>query len=159
MSNKQIVNYMSPSWPKQPGYSHECGVNEVYKTLPDPWPFERPVAGPTSMKHIYTGVPNYYPDMHVYRPVNTLYGADFSQIGPYGKRESYTYKVYPLTHRHAREVREYANYMLPYMSYTDWTLYPVIQDASLNLTDRSLPSPSESATSLNNTYMKKHKYN
>ncbi len=152
MSNKQIVNYMNPSYPKQPHFDPNCGVNQIYKTLPQPWPWEESVAGPTSMKHIYTGIPNYYPPMRIYRPVGTMYEADFSQIGPYGQRFSYHSKMYPLTHRHVREVREYADYMLPYISPEQRTLYPRTKDASLNLPTRALPSETQSATSLINTY-------
>ena len=152
MSNKQIVNYMDPSYPKQPRFNPSCGVNEVYKTLPQPWPWEEYVAGPASMKHIYTGIPNYYPPMRIYRPVGTMYEADFSQIGPYGQRISYTSKMYPLTHRHAREVSEYADYILPYVYPEQRTLLPITRDTSLNLHFRSLPSETESRTSLINTY-------
>ena len=88
--------------------------------------------------------------MRINRPVGTMYEADFSQIGPYGKRLSYHSKMYPLTHRHAREVREYADYMLPYV-YPE-PLLPITRDASLNFPLRALPSESESATSLINTY-------
>lgn len=152
MSNKQIVNYMDPTYPRQPHYDPNCGVNEVYKTLPNPWPWERSVAGPASMKHLYTGIPNYYPPMHISRPVGTMYEADFSQIGPYGKRFSYHSKMYPLTSRHAREVREYANYFLPYVYPEDRTLWPRTRDASLDQYLKSLPSESGAATSLINTY-------
>jgi hypothetical protein len=152
MSNKQIVNYMDPSYPRQPPFRPNCGVNEIYKTLPQPWPWESKVAGPSTMKHIYTGIPNFYPPMRIYRPVETMYGADFSQIGPYGERFSYTSKMYPLTHRHAREVREYADYMLPFVDIEDRTLYPRTRDASLNLHFRSLPSETQAESSLINTY-------
>ena len=158
MSNKQIVNYMDPSYPRQPRFDPNCGVNEIYKTLPSPWPWESSMAGPSSMKSIYTGIPNYYPPMRINRPVGTLYEADFSQIGPYGKRLSYHSKMYPLTHRHAREIREYADYMLPYVSPEQSTLLPVTRDASLNLPLRAFPSESESATSLINTYDDVPKY-
>ena len=143
---------MDPSYPRQPHFDPNCGVNEIYKTLPHPWPWESSVAGPASMKHIYSSVPNYYPPMRINRPVGTMYEADFSQIGPYGKRFSYHSKMYPLTHRHAREVRQYADYILPYVDPGRSTLLPRTRDASLNLHFRSLPSESEAATSLINTY-------
>ncbi len=152
MSNKQIVNYMDPSYPRQPHFNPNCGVNEIYKTLPHPWPWERSVAGPSSMKHIYSGIPNYYPPMYINRPVGTMYNADFSQIGPYGKRFSYHSKMYPLTHRHAREVREYADYILPYMYPEQSTLLPRTKGASLNFPNRALPSQTQSKSSLINTY-------
>lgn len=152
MSNGVILNYMKPTYPQQPRFNPSCGVNEVYKTLPNPWPWESSIAGPTSMKHIYTGIPNYYPPMRINRPVGTLYDADFSLIGPYGKRYSYTSKMYPLTDRYAREVREYADYMLPYMEPEQSTVLPVTRDTSLNLPLNALPSETQARTSLINTF-------
>lgn len=145
---------MDPSYPRQPHFDPNCGVNEVYKTLPRPWPWEGSMAGPASIKHIYTGIPNYYPPMRIYKPTGTMYEADLSQIGPYGIRFSYHSKMYPLTHRHAREVREYADYFLPYIYPEQRMLLPRTRDASLNFPYRSLPSESEAATSLINTYDK-----
>jgi len=138
MSNKEQVDAWNPSYPKQPCYDWNCGVNEVYKTLPEttnegrPWPWELTAAGPSSIKHLYTGIPNWYPIRKINRPVGTMYENEFGEFEAYGKRSSYHFKVYPLTHRHAREVRVYSDKILPYMDNREWTKHPIRWDASLN---------------------------
>jgi len=122
------MNY--PFYPRQPDYNPECGVNQKYKTIPQEWPREKVVASPASMKRIYTGVPNHYPYAYNYRPVGTMYEQDLSQFGPQGKRETYHYKVYPFTHRHAREVNEQAR-VIPYDGIEAWTKHPVVRDSVL----------------------------
>ncbi|MDB4769332.1 hypothetical protein OAG24_00055 [bacterium] len=158
MANRVLYDQYFPSYPAQPGYTptpscegDRCYVNQRYKTLPKGFPMETVAAGPSSMKHLYTGVPNYYPIQKIMKPIGSMYEADFSQYNQAGKRMSYHYKVYPFTHRHAREVREYENWepycnmltdghspipgssgLLPYMSFENWTKYPVIRDSTLN---------------------------
>ncbi len=138
MSNKEQVNYWNPSYPQQPCYDGNCGVNEIYKTLPaktrdgTPWPWERIASGPSSIKHIYTGIPNWYPIRRINRPVGTMYESDFGLYEAFGKRSSYHWKAYPLTHRNAREVRVYKDEILPYMDNESWTRHPIRWDASLN---------------------------
>jgi len=136
MSNKIISNYDDPSYPSQPVYNNQCAVNEIYKTIPNDIPWVREASGPATIKHLYTGIPNFYPYRKMSKPYDSLYGYDLSQfhksgVGE-GKRISYTYKVYPLTNRHARETREYADKLLPYMDFREWTKYPVERDATLN---------------------------
>jgi len=138
MSNKEQVNYYNPSYPSQPCYDWRCPVNELYKTLPattnrgDPWPWEYTAAGPSSIKHLYTGIPNWYPIRKISRPVGTMYESDFGEFEAFGKRLSYHYKVYPLTNRHAREVNPYKDQILPYMDMSQWTKHPIRDDKSLN---------------------------
>jgi len=151
MSNKVQVNYYDPVYPEQPGYCKDCGVNQTYQTLPPspPYPpgygtkWETVAASPATIKHLYSGVPNYYPIRKITRPVGTLYEHDYSQyhttgVGK-GKRISYQYKPYPLTDRSARETREYADYTLPYMDFRYFTKYPVRRDASLNSSLQTFP--------------------
>ena len=87
--------------------------------------------GPTTVKHIYSKVPNYYPTQKISRPINTLYGHDFSEFHTSGvgngKRIGYGYKPYPFTNTNNRERRIYADYLLPYMDIRNFTKYPVIR--------------------------------
>nr|QBK84792.1 MAG: uncharacterized protein LCDPAC01_02730 [Pithovirus LCDPAC01] len=142
MSNQiAIQNAYDPVYPAQPGYNPNCGINEIYQTIPSSSPhnrtnWEHTAVGPSSIKHLYTGIPNWYPIRKITRPVGTLYEHDYSQfhetgVGK-GKRISYQYKPYPLTDINVREVHEYADYMLPYMDFRAWTKYPVRRDASVN---------------------------
>lgn len=139
MSKNGIVhNYYNYQdlYPKQPDYNPGCGINQVYKTIPRQGvEWETTAVGPATIKHLYTGVPNYYPIRKITRPKNTLYGHDFSQFqkvpGGY-KRLSYQYKVYPFTHRHSREIRNYSDELLPYMNNEEWTKYPVKKSQSLD---------------------------
>jgi len=131
-------NALNPMYPRQPGFCDTCPVNQVYQTLPeDPsvvW--ETTAVGPSTIKHLYSGVPNYYPYQRITRPVGTLYERDFSQMhdngASKGKRMSYQPKLYPFTNRNIKEVREYSEEILPYMDYKSWTKHPVIRDSSVN---------------------------
>lgn len=138
MANRVLYDQYFPAYPAQPGYDKNCYVNQRYKTLPKGFPMETVAAGPSSMKHLYTGVPNYYPMQKIMKPIGSMYEADFSQYSQNGKRLSYHYKVYPFTHRHAREIREYSDYLLPYMSFEEWTKYPVIRDSTFNIPNHSM---------------------
>lgn len=115
-----IVNYDNPEYPRQPSICSDCEINQVYKTIPNDVNWEIVGAGPSTMKHIYTGIPNYYPPRCIARPVGTLYDRDFSQfemVGNCPKRISYHYKVYPFTHRYVREIEKHAPFILPYPEY------------------------------------------
>ena len=149
-----IINYDNPEYPIQPDVNCNCSVNQIYKTIPNNFgdctypsngvEWEIVASSPSTIKQLYTGVPNSYPIRTTARPKNTLYGFDFSQFEMTGenlripKRMSYHYKVYPFTHRHARELRHYEPKILPYMDNTEWTRYPVTTDASLNLPKESI---------------------
>ncbi len=173
----------NPYYPQAPKFKQCCGVNTIYQTLPatntllppniqtaghnegHAVPWETNAAGPSSIKHIYTGIPNYYPIRKVYYPYNTLYGYDFSQYhdfnqkdgnntkvqesskidGKYNmigrvKRRTYTYKPYPLTDRNVKEVFEYSNDLLPYMDFRNWTKWPVQRESSLNSNLHTYPN-------------------
>lgn len=137
----QIQDAYNPYYPKSPQYDPACGINEIYQSLPpssphNPTYWERTAVGPASIKHLYTGIPNWYPFRKISRPVGTLYEHDYSQFhengSGKGKRISYTYKPYPLTDRNVRETREYADVILPYMDTRAWTKHPVVRDTSVN---------------------------
>jgi hypothetical protein len=136
-----IQNGLNPYYPPQPDYSPKCGINEIYQTLPSssphsPTAWETTAASPSTIKHLYTGIPNWYPYQTITRPMGTMYEHDYSQFHEtgvgVGKRIGYQYKVYPFTNRNARETHLYADALLPYMDTREWERYPVIHDASLN---------------------------
>ncbi len=136
-----IQNALNPVYPAQPSYSPNCGINQIYQSLPSSSPhnqtyWETTAVGPASIKHLYSGIPNYYPYQKITRPVGTMYEHDYSQfhetgVGK-GKRISYHHKVYPFTNRNVREVRDYADYILPYMDWRSFTKYPVQRDSTVN---------------------------
>jgi hypothetical protein len=148
-------NALDYRYPRSPPFSSLCPVNEVYQTLPassinpssSPVQWETVAYGPTSVKHIYSGIPNWYPFQTISRPVNTLYGHDFSQYfdqgsSAKGKRSGYTYKPYPFTNINNKEVRIYADYTLPYMNTEELTKHPIIRgDASINSPLQKYPFP------------------
>ncbi len=141
-----ITDALNPVYPSQPGYCKNCGVNSIYQTLP-----ENPSVGweikpfNTTVKHLYTGIPNYYPVQTITRPVGTLYEHDFSQMmtsgASYGKRLSYQPKYYPFTNRNVKEFREYSDEILPYMDWRNWTKHPIKRDSSVNSDLHQFPNP------------------
>jgi len=147
-------NALNPNYPEEPEFNPNCLNNTIYQSLPPTSPdyptrWETKVTGPTSMKHIYTGVPNWYPVQTINRPIGTMYEHDYSQfqdsnIGR-GKRISYHYKAYPLTNRNVRETHRYADYMLPSMGAWKPKEYPIIRDASLNSPLQYKPYPYSSS--------------
>lgn len=150
-SNNRLItppdfNYqVKPRYPKQPPYNENCQVNQRYKTVPQ-YPFQNPpwitslaqeyvedrglptveygfqTNGPASLKHLYNGPHDYQVQARAV-PKGTMYEMDYSEFGYGGKREVYHYKVYPFTHRHARELNYYNGYTLPYPNITGWTQY------------------------------------
>lgn len=143
-----IQNALSPVYPQQPLFDRNCEVNQIYQSLPPsspniPTKWEYTAVGPSSMKHLYSGIPNYYPYQKIYRPIGTLYEHDYSQFHENGvgknKRISYHYKPYPFTDRNVREVRTYSDYILPYMDTRSFTKHPVKYDSSLNSSLQKMP--------------------
>lgn len=141
MNRNPINNPYLPVYPREPEYDKSCPINTIYQSLPPTNPstpvvWDKVPASPATIKHLYSPLPNHYPPQEIMRPVNTLYGHDFSQfhttgVGK-GKRISYHYKPYPFTDRNVRETRKYADYILPYMDFRSWTKHPVIRETSLN---------------------------
>jgi hypothetical protein len=136
-----IKNFLEPDYPTGPEFDRRCPINQIYKTIPsshDDYPtrWERTAIGPASMKHLYSGIPNWYPIQTINRPVGTMYEHDYSLfhktgVGK-GKRISYHHKIYPFTDRNVREVKQYADYMLPYPSWEDKFKHPVKRGTNLN---------------------------
>ena len=134
-----LQNPLSPIYPEQPAFRPGCFVNEIYQSLPPsspnyPTSWETTAVGPASLKHLYSGIPNWYPIQMINRPVGTMYEHDYSQfhetgVGK-GKRISYQYKAYPFTNRNVREVRMYADHILPYPTWS--TKHSVQRDSTLN---------------------------
>lgn len=145
---------LNPFYPQQPDYSPTCGVNVIYRTLPPynpptehnggPTYWETTVAGPASIKSLYTGIPNYYPPMLITRPVDTLYGHDYSLFhkggSGTGKRMGYQAKMFPLTDRNVREYREYSEHIIEPPNFMSRVKHPVVvKDLSLNSPLQVLP--------------------
>jgi len=146
-----IQNALDPVYPKQPGYDPYCPINQIYQSLPSSSPhpptgWQTTAVGPASIKHLYTGIPNWYPMQSITRPVGTMYEHDYSQFHEVGaagrgKRISYQYKVYPFTNRNVRETRIYSDYILPYMDWQSLVNHPVQRDQSLNSSLQTEPQP------------------
>ena len=141
--NRVQHNQLDVVYPRQPSHNSCCGVNEVYQTISPHQDYTTTAVGPATIKHLYTGIPNWYPVQKITRPNDTLYNSDYYQthlIGSgQGKRIGYRYKPYPFTDRNVRETREYTDYILPYNDFRAWTKYPVIRDSSVNNPDLNEP--------------------
>lgn len=145
-----------PRYPQQPIYRKNCPVNFTYQTINnDPYApkvdWERtPITG-TSIKNLYTGIPNFYPLQYHWTPVGTMYDKDFSQfaipgvknppavsqeildaLGVDGVRLNYGWKPYPFTDRVLNETVPYSDQVLPYMAYRNWVKTPYVNDNDLN---------------------------
>ncbi len=120
-------------YPPPPSFSKTCSTNVDYETLPPDYPMRETILGPNSLKHLYRGRWN-YPPQKMLVPADSLYGYDSGKLGPYGTRVSYGSKLYPLSHRHPREVSEWAtpgpNGMVPLPNQFAWTTYPVVSDGA-----------------------------
>jgi len=109
------VNVDIDTLPNQSTPGRTClGSQTSYQTQEEPrftsanwWPRERTLLGPTTLKKIYTGIPNYYPRQELQRPSGTMYDVDLSKFAADGRRISYHMQAYPYTNRMVREIREY----------------------------------------------------
>lgn len=152
--NRNVLqDALNPFYPAQPSTTNSCPVNLVYRTLPpynEPTPetggityWETTVAGPATIKSLYTGIPNYYPPQLISSPVDTLYGHDYSLfhtsgVGK-GKRMSYQAQMYPFTDRNVREFRWYADTIIPRPDFMSKIKNPVVRDATVNSPIQVLP--------------------
>jgi hypothetical protein len=118
------------AYPQQPSYNPHCAVNIKYDTLSNNFPRKTTTWGPTSLKHLYTGIPNYYPVQKISRPVGTMYDYDTSSFGPFGIRETYGFQAYPFHHVSNREVREYSREIIPVLDLFEQTKYKTQFDGS-----------------------------
>jgi hypothetical protein len=116
------------AYPKQKDYDPSCPVNIAIDTLPDSWPRKTMLWGPASLKHLYTGVPNYYPYQKIEIPIGTMYDTDSSAFGPHGERIHYGSKLYPYHAFSPREVREYSDWYLPVPDMRDMTKVPISRE-------------------------------
>lgn len=145
------------NYPKQPIIDPYCTENTKYKTMPPDspnglpnykgpegwgpesentsgWPYYETTRGPSTIKSLYTGIPNYYPPMRIIRPIDTMYMGDISQYNDIGQREAYRYKVYPLHHHHVRERRVYSDTIHIRPNIATATQYPVVKEGTIEYT-------------------------
>jgi hypothetical protein len=150
-----LLDGLNPFYPQQPERSRSCGTNLIYRTLPpynEPTPetggttyWETTVAGPATIKSLYPESisANYYPPLLASRPIDTLYGHDYSLfhksgVGK-GKRIGYQFKPFPFTDRYVREVRDYADEIIPAPNFMSHVMWPVQTDQTLNSPTQVLP--------------------
>jgi hypothetical protein len=123
-------------FPLQPKDCKGCDVNQVYHTLPrvqlSPgvkdsiygYPRSKEVSGPRSIaKQLYwqKTKDERYPWIYQYKPIDSLYGQDFSEFNDVGRRYSYQYKPYPFIDRFDREIVDYSKTFLPFPDIKRWT--------------------------------------
>lgn len=150
-----LLDALNPYYPKQPPHSNSCGVNLIYRTLPpynEATPenggttyWETTVSGPATIKSLYPPFsgPNYYPPLLASRPVDTLYGHDYSLfhksgVGK-GKRIGYQFKPFPFTDRSVYEAREYADKIIEAPNFMSHVMWPVQVDQTVNSPTQVLP--------------------
>lgn len=138
----------TPFYPISPGfYSVIPGENDInrccpsnieYDTISNNYPKQVSILGPSSLKHIYTGIPNWYPPMTKAIPYNTMYGPDLSSYGAFGTRNSYGFMAYPFHHQSNREIREFTRGnnaeavpgIIPVLNLMEQTKNPVLYDGA-----------------------------
>lgn len=118
------------SYPIQSSYTPFCPTNIEIDTLSNGFPKQTTIMGPNSLKHLYTGVPNYYPQQTISKPFNSLYGYDTSSYGPHGLRQSYGFMAYPYHHYSPKENHEVADTFIPILKQMDQTKYKTLQDGA-----------------------------
>lgn len=109
-----------------------CGNTVVYKTLPPTHNqtvfYSNQAKAPTSVKSLYTGVPNYYPNVREDKPVDTMYNNDYTLLGNRGQLLTSHFQAYPFHHYFVREYPQYSSYSLPVPSAQRYTSYPVVSE-------------------------------
>lgn len=135
-NTNRINNPLRPTFPAPQDASTDCYIqNRIQTPVGQDVCMETVPYGPASVKHLYEG-PGYYPTQKIQRPVDTLYGHDFSQVvdsgSGTGKRISYQFKMYPFTHLDVREREHYADEILPYPDWASWTKHPIRSENTLN---------------------------
>lgn len=127
---------VSTEFPLQPEFCDSCDVNQVYRTLPrvqfSPgvkesvfgYPKSKEVFGPRQIaKQLYwqKTKDERYPWIYQYKPIDSLYGQDWSEFNDVGRRYSYQNKPYPFIDRYSREIVNYSSSILPYPDIKRWT--------------------------------------
>lgn len=114
-----------------------CSLPQAYKVPGPELEYEETNVGPTSIKHLYSNHPNWYPVQRKAIPKGTMYDTEYAHFDGMGRRLSYHFKVYPFTHRHAREVPQSRGFGIEYPSY-------ILNQKSPHQTENSLNSPLQS---------------
>lgn len=118
-----VYNYI---YPKEPSVCKKCPSNVDYDVPPRDQEWNTTILGPTNLKHIYTGIPNYYPIQKLTRPYNSLYGKDLSKYNEIGERQTYGAQVYlPPMNYSPIEVRQYSKDVIPILDLFQLTKYKV----------------------------------
>ena len=91
-----------------------------------PIKFKNEPRGPTTIKSLYTGIPNYYPYIRKVTPVNTMYGIDSSARNGHGYLQNYQTMLYPRTGYSPKEYRNYVPDYLPVPDIRNWTKHRII---------------------------------
>lgn len=118
------------SYPLESNYDPFCPINIEFDTLSNGFPKRTTIMGPNSLKHLYTGEPNFYPQQTITKPLNSLYGYDTSSYGPHRIRQSYGFMPYPYHHYSPREVREVSDTFIPVLKQMDQTHYHTQRDGA-----------------------------
>lgn len=116
-------------YPPMPQYSKSCVTNLDYATLPPGYPMRKEILGQSTLKHLYRG-PQYYPPQYMNVPVGTMYEYDSQSFDANGKLRTYRAPLYPFHQRSPREVREYAEQLLPLPALQLWTEYRTLKDGA-----------------------------
>lgn len=118
------------SYPVQPCFKSSCPTNIEFDTIPPNFPKQTTIMGPNSLKHLYTGIPNYYPQQTITKPYNSMYGYDTSSYGAHGIRQSYGFQIYPYHHFSPREIREVSDTFIPVLKQMEHTKYQTQKDGA-----------------------------
>ena len=116
-------------YPPPPQYFGDCVTNLDYDTLPPRYPMKKGILGQTTLKHLYRG-PQYYPPQYMNTPIGTMYEYDSQTFDTNGKLRTYRAPLYPFHQRSPREVREYAEQLLPLPALQLWTQYRTLKDGA-----------------------------
>lgn len=116
--NRQLPNRQTvrPSNFGQYVHTPTCGLNQQAQLIPSNCVRRELVPmSPSNVKHLYDPTPNNYEQRYQSKPVGTLYSHQFKETWPSGLGRQKVlggghYKVYPLTNRLVREVRDYTSY-------------------------------------------------
>lgn len=156
MNRIQTPDALVAQYEPSPPPSQMCPLSQVLQT---PVPGETSThsttymssgpVGPTTLKRLYpsregSSPSHRYPPQTIVRPVDTLYGHDYSQyhtsgVGR-GKRMSYHFKAYPNTDLNVKEYRHYSNFMIATPDVRNRTVYPVSRTNSVNSELQSAPN-------------------
>ena len=114
MEKRSIIDINSTLYPKQV-YNKECPLNVFIRTLPENYPYySKDIGECASIKKIYPSRPHDYPFSYRYTPVGTLYERMFPD------NYASTFKAYPYTNRHTREILAFSKGYVPTPTIFRW---------------------------------------